>query len=74
MADEEIIDLDASVEPGAVSESVITDVLRWSPIIQKIGAAIKAAIAGGPLSIPAITVRIFGKHVTLGPIPIKIGA
>lgn len=68
--EEEIIDLDAAPVPGGVSG---LDLLKWAPIIEKFLTAIKAAIAGGPLEVPAIKVRIFGHPVTLGPIPIKIG-
>ncbi len=67
-----VIDLDAPVSPGAVPGLGLGDILRWAPIVSQLVDGVKQAIAGGSFTIPLIKINVFGRHVSLGPIPISV--
>lgn len=66
------IDLDArfpELEPGIS----IADLLRWAPVLEEIIAAVEAVSAGQGTQIPAIKIKLHGKHYVLGPCPVAVG-
>ncbi len=66
------IDLDAPVHPGGAPALGLGDILRWAPIVSQLVDGVKQAIAGGSFTIPLIKINVFGRHVSLGPIPISV--
>jgi hypothetical protein len=60
--------------PGEAPGLSFGDLLRWAPVVQQVVTTAEAAIAGGSTQIPAIKIRVAGKRITLGPVPISIEA
>ncbi len=65
-------DLDQPIHPSALPKISLGDVFKWLPILEQIITAVTTALASGAVTIPAIKIRINGKRLTLGPIPIGI--
>ncbi len=60
-----------SKAPDALPGLGIGDILRWEPVLAEVVSAVEAAIAGGATTVPVIKIRIAGKRVVLGPIPVS---
>ncbi len=67
-----VLDLDAARDPGSVPGIGLGDILRWAPIVTQLIDGVKQAIAGGSFTIPLIKLNVFGRHISLGPIPISV--
>lgn len=65
-------DLDAAVRVGALPKISLGDLFKWLPVLEQIITAVTQALSTGAVTIPAITIRLHGKHLTLGPIPIAL--